>query len=98
MIGQTEGVTVEVEQFGAAASAYTKAALEGRQVELHTDRIGDTRDRYGRALRYVSLDGEDFNASLIRRGLTHAIRGFRYSKRAQFIRLEDEARRRGRGL
>ena len=50
--------TKTVQHFGAEASAYTKTALEGRQVELHTDHIGDTRDRYGRLLRYVYLDGQ----------------------------------------
>ncbi len=59
---------------------------------------GDTVDRYGRLLRYVYLDGENFNARLIREGYGHAIRRFRYSLKAQFIRLEDSARKAGRGL
>ena len=45
------------------------------------DRTGDTRDRYGRLLRYVYLNGDNFNARLIREGYAHAIRGFRYSMR-----------------
>ena len=95
---ETVHPTKTVQHFGAEASAYTKAALEGKTVQLEIDRTGDTWDRYGRLLRYVHLDSENFNARLIREGNAHAIRGFRYSKRAQFIRLEDEARRRGRGL
>ena len=95
---ETKHPTKTVQHFGAEASAYTTAALEGRTVQLETDRTGDTVDRYGRLLRYVYLDGQNFNARLIREGYGHAIRGFRYSKRAQFIRLEDKARRRGRGL
>ena len=31
---------------------------------------GTPWDRYGRLLRYVHLDGENFNARLIREGLT----------------------------
>ena len=95
---ETVHPTKTVQHFGAEASAYTKAALEGKTVTLEADPTGDTRDRYGRLLRYVHLDGQNFNARLIREGYGHAIRRFRYSKRAQFIRLEDEARRRGRGL
>ena len=87
-----------VQRFGQEASAFTTAALDGQTVQLEIDRTGDTRDRYGRLLRYVHLDGENFNARLIREGYAHAVRGFRYSMLAQFIRLEDEARRRGRGL
>ena len=90
--------TKPVQRFGQEASAFTTAALDGQTVQLEIDRTGDTRHRYGRLLRYVHLDGENFNARLIREGYAHAIRGFRYSLRAQFIRLEDEARRRGRGL
>ena len=95
---ETVHPTKTVQHFGAEASAYTKAALEAKTVTLEADRTGDTRDSYGRLLRYVHLDGDNFNARLIREGYAHAIRGFRYSMRAQFIRLEDEARRRGRGL
>ena len=34
---------------------------------LQKDRTGDTVDRYGRLLRYVHLDGDNFNARLIAR-------------------------------
>ena len=78
---ETKHPTKTVQHFGAEASAYTKAALEGRTGQLETDRTGDTVDRYGRLLRYVYLDGQNFNARLIREGYAHAIRGFRYSKR-----------------
>ena len=57
-----------VQHFGAEASAYTKAALEGKTVTLEADPTGDTRDRYGRLLRYAPLDGQNFNARLIREG------------------------------
>ena len=50
-------------------------------MELRQDRVGDTRDRYGRPLRYVYLAGEDFNARLIRDGYAHAIRRFSYTER-----------------
>ena len=90
--------TKTVQHFGAEASAYTKAALEAKAVTLEADPTGDTKDRYGRLLRYVHLDGENFNARLIRKGYGHAIRRFRYSLKAQFIRLEDSARKAGRGF
>ena len=43
--------------------------------------VGDTRDRYGRSLRYVYLAGEDCNARLIRDGYAHAIRRFSYTEK-----------------
>ena len=42
--------------------------IEGKTVMLQKDRTGDTVDRYGRWLRYVLLDGDNFNARLIREG------------------------------
>ena len=87
-----------MQYFGREASAFTKAALEGKTVLLQKDRTGDTVDRYGRWLRYVLLDGDNFNARLIRDGYAHAYRRFPFSKRTEFIRLEEQARRRGIGL
>ena len=95
---ETKHPTKPVQHFGQEASAFTKAALEGKTVRLHKDRTGDTIDRYGRWLRYVLLDGDNFNARLIREGYAHAYRRFPFSKRAEFIKLEEQARRRGIGL
>ena len=95
---ETKHPTKAVQYFGREASAFTKAALEGKTVLLAKDRTGDTVDRYGRLLRYVHLDGDNFNARLIREGYAHAYRRFPFSKRTEFIQLEEQARRRGIGL
>ena len=95
---ETKHPTKAVQYFGREASAFTKAALEGKTVLLQKDRTGDTVDRYGRRLRYVLLDGDNFNARLIRDGYAHAYRRFPFSKRTEFIRLEEQARQRGIGL
>ena len=95
---ETKHPTKPVQYFGREASAFTKAALEGKTVRLQKDRTGDTVDRYGRWLRYVLLDGDNFNARLIREGYAHAYRRFPFSKRAEFIQLEEQARRREIGL
>ena len=95
---ETKHPTKPVQYFGREASAFTKAALEGKRVMLQKDRTGDTIDRYGRWLRYVLLDGDNFNARLIREGYAHAYRRFPFSKRTEFIRLEEQARRREIGL
>ena len=95
---ETKHPTQAVEHFGREASAFTKTHLEGKLVALVKDRTGDTVDRYGRLLRYVLLDGDNFNARLIREGYAHAYRRFPFSKRTEFIQLEEQARRRGIGL
>ena len=44
---ETKHPTKPVQYFGREASAFTKAALEGKTVLLQKDRTGDTVDRYG---------------------------------------------------
>ena len=53
-------------QYGKVASQYTSSRLEGQQVSLEYD--VEERDKYGRLLAYVYLDGEMFNAELVRKG------------------------------
>ena len=95
---ETTHPTRPVEYYGPQAAAITARALTGRTVNLTTDRTGDREDGYGRLLRYVTAEGVDFNAALIREGYATAIRGFEYARRAEFIALEDSARSRGVGL
>ena len=56
-----------VECFGPQASAYTRARLHGRSVRLEFD--VERRDRYGRLLAYVLVDGKRYEDDLLRRGL-----------------------------
>ncbi len=55
-----------VQCFGPEASAYTHARLGGRRVSLETD--SEVRDKYGRLLAYVYVDGERFDDELLRLG------------------------------
>ena len=95
---ETKHPTKEVQYFGREASAFTSAALKGKTVRLETDSESAHVDRYGRWLRYVYLDGDNFNARLIREGYAYAYRLFPFSKRPEFVRLEEQARRQRVGL
>jgi micrococcal nuclease len=55
-----------VQCFGHAASAFTAAHLVGRRVTLELD--AEARDKYGRLLAYVILDGHRFEDELLARG------------------------------
>jgi micrococcal nuclease len=88
-----------VEQFGKEASEFTRRLALDEVVRLERDLQGDTRDRYGRLLRYVYLpDGSLLNAEIIRQGYGHAYTRFPYSMMESFRALEREARDAGRGL
>lgn len=88
----------EVGQPGADISrGYLEKLLVGKRVRLEKDQTD--RDRYGRLLRYVFLDGEMVNARLVQEG--YAVSRFyppdqRY--RDLLERLEKEAETARRGL
>jgi len=52
--------------YGPEASAFTHRRLEGRTVRLGFDR--QRRDRFGRLLAYVKVDGRRFNDELLTNG------------------------------
>src|SRR3954466_15793672 len=54
-----------VQCFGPEASAFTKAHLTGRRVLLELD--AEPRDKYGRLLAYVLVDGHRFDDELLGR-------------------------------
>lgn len=55
------------EEAGIAASDYTKEKLLGKSVELEFD--VQERDKYGRLLAYVWVDGVMYNKTLLREGI-----------------------------
>lgn len=88
-----------VEKFGKEASAFTKGKLTGKKVILYAD-AGD-KDKYGRLLRYVWIDGEPvmFNEILVRDGYANTMTiqpNVMFQKR--FLQLEREAREGKKGL
>ena len=95
---ETVHPTKKVQPGGPEASAFAKAALDRQTVRLEADPEGDQVDRYDRLLRYVYLNGENFNAILIREGYATAIRTFPYSRKREFLRLEALARKARRGI
>lgn len=56
-----------VQPFGPEASSFTKELLTGKEIQLEMD-IGE-RDKYGRLLAYVYVDGNMVNEMLLEKGL-----------------------------
>lgn len=88
-----------VETYGKEASDYTKARLMGQTVLAFTDT--EDKDRYGRLLRYVFVDGDTrmFNEELIAEGYANIMTvppNVMYAK--SFLKLEREAREKNKGL
>lgn len=87
-----------VEPFGPEASAFTKRLAEGRTATLGFDR--ERRDKYGRTLAYVYLDGVMLNEEILRAGLGHAELQYPFaeSMKRRFRAAEAEAKAARRGL
>jgi micrococcal nuclease len=93
---ETKHPDVPVQYFGKEASAFTRKWLEGRVVRLEYG--PDPRDKYGRLLAYVWVDGVDFNREIIRRGYAVATTRFEHARRDDFLQAEREARARRYGM
>jgi micrococcal nuclease len=94
---ETHHPTKAVECFGPEAASYTDQRLLGRPVRLETD--VEERDRYGRRLAYVVVDGERFNDELLRRGYARLLviePNHTYAR--TMLRQELDAKRARRGL
>jgi micrococcal nuclease len=68
---ETKDLRKPVQCFGPEASAYTHARLGGRRVSLETDT--EVRDKYGRLLAYVYVDGKRFDDELLRLGYARVL-------------------------
>ncbi len=86
-----------VECFGREAAEKNRSLVEGKKVQLEKD-VSEV-DRYGRLLRYVSVDNQMVNDVLVRQGFAHASSyppDIKYQE--QLRDAEREARENGRGL
>ena len=82
---------------GQEASAVNRTLVAGKRARLELD--AQQRDRYGRLLAYVWVDGVMVNAELVRRGYAQVMTvppNVRYQE--LFLALQRDARQAGRGL
>jgi endonuclease YncB( thermonuclease family) len=85
---------------GAEAAGFTRRRLEGQQVRLLREPDGDERDRFGRLLAYVLIDGENFNVELVRKGYSKYETRYGRSKlyHSEFRDAEKDAKAAGAGV
>ena len=96
---ETHHPTKPVQPFGPEAYAFTRGKVEGKRVQLKFD-PGETKDRYGRTLAYVYVDGEFLNELLIRHGLARALTNYPFSSdmKQVFRSAEVRAKAESRGI
>jgi endonuclease YncB( thermonuclease family) len=96
---ETHHPTKAAQPFGQEAFAFTRRMTEGKQVVLRFD-PGETKDRYGRTLAYVYVDGWFLNEALILQGLGRALTNYPFSSemKARFRAAEAQAKAAKRGV
>lgn len=97
---QIDAPELETDCFGRAAlQALIALAPKGTRVSLASDPKLDDRDRYGRLLRYVFVQGENVNVELVRAGAAspYFFRKERGAYAEELLDAVDEARQARRG-
>ena len=82
---------------GKKASEYTKKLLTGKKVQLELD--VQERDKYGRILAYVYLDGKMVNKKLLEDGYAQVATyppNIKYVK--EFLKIQEKAKEQNKGL
>jgi micrococcal nuclease len=93
---ETKDPRKPVQCYGPEASAYTHQQLARRAVRLETD--DEPRDKYGRLLAYVYLDGVRFDDALLRDGYARLLiipPNTRHARALAKAMLDAQAARRG---
>ncbi len=96
---ETHKPNTPVQCYGPAAAAYTKNLIGTNKVRLEADPTNQNRDRYNRLLRYVYLpDGRLVQAELVKNGYGFAYTSFPFTKKDEFVKLEEQAKTDAKGL
>lgn len=87
-----------MQPFGPEASQFAKETLEGKEVELEFD--VSERDKYGRLLAYVWIDGKMFNEMLLEKGLARVAYVFAPNTKYvdRFYEIQKKAQKEGIGI
>lgn len=81
------------------AAVFLASLCDGKTVLM--ERGDEDTDRYGRLLRYLFLpppDGRLVNREMVLHGYARTYRRFPFSREAEFIEAEEQARREGKGI
>jgi micrococcal nuclease len=85
-------------KWGMKATEFTRSVLEGKEVYIEFDENAGLRDRFGRLLAYVYVNGTDFNALLIENGFARVYVEGNFKKEDYYLMLEKEAIENRKGL
>ncbi|MFC0613022.1 thermonuclease family protein [Scopulibacillus daqui] len=96
---ETHHPRLGVQPYGPEASQLTHHLLDGKTVDLELG-LGGGRDKYGRLLAYVYIDGQSVEEELLKRGLARV--AYVYPPNTKYVdeyrAIQKEAQRKGIGI
>lgn len=84
--------------WGKRAASFSRDLLLGEEVTLSGDCQAGTRDQYGRLLAYVTSRGTDTGSLLIREGYARVYTGEDFSRKQEYLALQQDAQERSAGV
>jgi micrococcal nuclease len=84
--------------YGEQAKNYLIRLILNKKIELVSDNFSSDRDRYGRLLRYVKLEGVDINQKMIADGYAFAYLKFNFSKSTSYEAVQVKSRELNQGI
>lgn len=87
-----------VQCFGKEASNRMKEIVAGKNIIFTKSVIGDSIDKYGRRLYYLSLDNVDIGAKMIEDGYAYAYTSYPHDRTDAYKLLQQKAKVAKRGL
>ena len=84
--------------WGKRATRFVESRLNNTYVYIEFDELAGFRDKYGRLLAYVYVNGTDFNAELVKLGYARVYVEGEFKKKSYYLKLEEEAKRFGKGI
>lgn len=84
--------------FGEDAKQHLADLIDGKTIDLQTDKISNDRDRYSRLLRYVKLDGLDINKQMILDGFAFAYLKYHFENANDYKEAQLTANENNKGM
>lgn len=84
--------------WGHRASNQTESLVKGKSVTLMADCMTGERDRYGRLLAYVGIEGSDLGSLLLQGGYARVYTEESFGKKQLYLLIQSEAQLAGTGL
>lgn len=80
------------------AKKYVNKQVNGTQVNLVYDSEAGNKGKYGRLLRYIELNGTDFNLNLVREGYARAYTESSFEREIHYMEAENQAKKETKGI